>query len=300
ARNLIGLPGRCGRTDARTSRKFDSQKVQHCTNRFLVILAEFFILYFEGFDSDPPEEIVPDFLLMFGFVQRLLDQIRIEFRFSQSGFALLHFPKSCLKCASCGQCLAQFVTSHDSQKTKTGKSSPQQLKVACRRISKTMCLSQMREKIIQVPAHQLETEHLVARYFCVHDSAHVPGVISNWVDSEFCGIARFGLRKKKLLRHSCPSGIAQSVREQIASRSRNRADHITAPRMTQLMKQASHLVYTSRFRTFSALSSMNCRRGSTTSPIRIVNILSASTALSSFRSTFSSLRFSGFMVVSNN
>ena len=69
ARNLIGLPGRCGRTDARTSRKFDFQKVQHCTNRFLVILAEFFILYFEGFDSDPPEEIVPDFLLMFGFVQ---------------------------------------------------------------------------------------------------------------------------------------------------------------------------------------------------------------------------------------
>src|SRR5881275_3192588 len=36
------------------------------------------------------------------------------------------------------------------------------------------------------------------------------------------------------------------------------------------------------------------------SPIRIVNILSASTALSSFRSTLRSLRFSGFIVVSNN
>src|SRR6266436_3845933 len=45
---------------------------------------------------------------------------------------------------------------------------------------------------------------------------------------------------------------------------------------------------------------MNWRRGSTTSPIRIVNILSASTALSSLRSTLSSLRFSGFIVVSNN
>ena len=69
ARNLIGLPGRCGWTDARTSRKFDSQKVQQCTNRFLVILAELFILYFERFDSYPPEEIVSYFFLVFGFVQ---------------------------------------------------------------------------------------------------------------------------------------------------------------------------------------------------------------------------------------
>src|SRR5205814_2005869 len=38
----------------------------------------------------------------------------------------------------------------------------------------------------------------------------------------------------------------------------------------------------------------------TISRIGIVNILSASTALSSFKSTLSSLRFSGFIVVSNN
>ena len=69
ARNLIGLPGRRGWTDARTSRKFDSQKVQHCADRPLIILAELFILHFERFDSDPSEEIVPDFLLPFGFVQ---------------------------------------------------------------------------------------------------------------------------------------------------------------------------------------------------------------------------------------
>src|SRR5437868_6283972 len=62
----------------------------------------------------------------------------------------------------------------------------------------------------------------------------------------------------------------------------------------------SDMGQTSKFRTFNALSSMNWRRGSTTSPIKIVNILSASTALSSFRSTLSNLRFSGFIVVSNN
>src|SRR5256714_1325896 len=63
---------------------------------------------------------------------------------------------------------------------------------------------------------------------------------------------------------------------------------------------STRVPYTSRFRTFRALSSMNWRRGSTTSPIKMVNILSASTALSSLRSTFSNLRFSGFIVVSNS
>ena len=57
----------------------------------------------------------------------------------------------------------------------------------------------------------------------------------------------------------------------------------------------------SRLRTFGAVSSMNSSAAARQhSPIRIVNILSASTALSSFKSTFRSLRFSGFIVVSNN
>src|SRR5262249_27138598 len=154
--------------------------------------------------------------------------------------------------------------------------------------------------VVQIPAHQLKTEHLVACCLCIHDRAYVRGVISSRINPEVGGITGFALRQKKLLRYSCPAGVTQSIREQIAARTRNRANHITAPRMTQLMKQTSHLVYMSRLRTFSALSSINCLRGSTTSPIRIVNILSASTALSSFRSTFSSLRFSGFIVVSNN
>lgn len=58
-----------------------------------------------------------------------------------------------------------------------------------------------------------------------------------------------------------------------------------------------HSGYTSS-RAFNALSSMNCRRGSTTSPMRMVNMRSASTALSSFKSTFHILRLSGFIVVS--
>src|SRR5260370_4817219 len=233
-------------------------------------------------------------------MQCQLDQVRIELWFSHNTLPLLHFPKSCLKCASRGQCLAQFVTSHDAQKTKTGESAAQQLQIACCRISKIVCLSQPREEIVQIPAHQFETEHLVARYLCVHDGAHIRGVINSRINSELLGIAGFRLRQKKLFRQACPAGVAQSVGEQIAPRTRNRANHITAPRVPQLMKQTAHLIYTSRFRTFSALSSINWRRGSTTSPIRIVNILSASTALSSFKSTFSSLRFSGFIVASNN
>src|SRR5712672_609605 len=191
------------------------------------------------------------------------------------------------------------MTSHDAQKTKTGKSAAQQFQIAWCRISKTVCLPQPREEIVQIPAHQFETEHLVTRYLCVHDGAHIRGVINSRINSELLDIAGFRLRQKKLFRHACSAGVAQSVAEQIAPRTRNCANHITTPRVPQLMKQTSHL-YTSRFRTFSALSSMNWRRGSTTSPIRIVNILSASTALSSFKSTFNNLRFSGFIVVSNH
>jgi len=69
ARNLIGLARRYGRTDMRTRRKFDTQEVQHCANRFLIIAAELFIFHFKRFDYDPSEEIVSDFLLAFSFVQ---------------------------------------------------------------------------------------------------------------------------------------------------------------------------------------------------------------------------------------
>src|SRR2546421_8639351 len=183
----------------------------------------------------------------------------MELRFSQNAFALLHFPKSCLKCASRRQCLAQFVTSRDAQKTKTGESAAQQLQIARCRISKTVCLSQPREEIVQIPAHQFETEHLVARYLCVHDGAHIRVVVHSRINSELPGIAGFRLRQKKLFRNACSAGVAQSVGEQIAPRTRNRANHITALRMPQLMKQTAHLIYTSRFRTFSALCSKNCQ-----------------------------------------
>src|SRR5215469_8421447 len=192
------------------------------------------------------------------------------------------------------------MTPHDAHKTKTRKSLAQQFQIACCRISKTACPAQPCEEIVQIPAHQFKAEHLVACCLCVHHSAYVHGIISSWINPELRGITRFGFRQKKLLRHARSAGVAQSITQQIAARPRNRADCVTAPRMPQLVKQTSHLVYTSRLRTFSALSSMNWRRGSTMSPIRIVNILSASTALSSLRSTFNSLRFSGFMVVSNN
>src|ERR1043165_324006 len=56
--------------------------------------------------------------------------------------------------------------------------------------------------------------------------------------------------------------------------------------------------YTSKLRTFSALSSMNRFRGSTSSPMSLLNISSASMA--SVKSMRSSLRLAGFMVVSNN
>src|SRR5690242_16615754 len=69
AGNLIGLPRRHRRTDPRASRKFDCQKTQHCTDRRLIILAELFIFHLKRFDSDPSEEIIPQFVLAFGFMQ---------------------------------------------------------------------------------------------------------------------------------------------------------------------------------------------------------------------------------------
>src|SRR5206468_5098952 len=53
--------------------------------------------------------------------------------------------------------------------------------------------------------------------------------------------------------------------------------------------------YTTLFRSDSAFSSMNWRRGSTCSPMRIVKMRSASTASSEVTRT--SVRVSGFMVV---
>src|SRR5262249_55057379 len=160
--------------------------------------------------------------------------------------------------------------------------------------AKSACTSQSSEEIIQVPAHQFKTEHLIASRFRADDAAHVTGIISIWIQPELGTVAGFSLWEKELLRHAPAASRAQAIRQQVASRTRNCADNVTASRMAQFVKQTSHLgIYTSRLRTLSALSSMNCRRGSTTSPIRIVNILSASTALSSLRSTFKSLRFSG-------
>src|SRR5690606_37222584 len=54
----------------------------------------------------------------------------------------------------------------------------------------------------------------------------------------------------------------------------------------------------SRLATFSALSSLNSRRGSTTSPIRVLKIASAATASSIF--TCSRRRVSGLTVVSHS
>src|SRR5690606_26162411 len=64
------------------------------------------------------------------------------------------------------------------------------------------------------------------------------------------------------------------------------------------LKGASSDGYTSRLATLSALSSMNSRRGSTTSPIRVLKIWSAATASSIF--TCSRRRVSGLTVVSHS
>ena len=60
----------------------------------------------------------------------------------------------------------------------------------------------------------------------------------------------------------------------------------------------SCLFYTSKLLTNSAFSSMNSRRGATTSPIRVVKMRSASTA--SYMCTWMMLRRAGSMVVSQS
>ena len=48
----------------------------------------------------------------------MLDQIRIELRFSQRGFSLLYFPKTGLKSSRRGQCLPQSVAPDNVHKAK--------------------------------------------------------------------------------------------------------------------------------------------------------------------------------------
>src|SRR5689334_22791983 len=100
------------------------------------------------------------------------------------------------------------MKSHNSDEAKTWESRKQQLQITCRRSCKAVRCSEPDEEIFQIPAHQFETEHLVSRYFRIHNCAHVRGVIGDRIDPEFRGIATFGLGKKKLFRHACPAGVA--------------------------------------------------------------------------------------------
>src|SRR5699024_545535 len=70
------------------------------------------------------------------------------------------------------------------------------------------------------------------------------------------------------------------------------------PRLNYLLITFIFKVYISKFCTYLAFSSINSRRGSTLSPIKILNISSA--AIASFEVTCNKVRESGLIVVSHN
>ncbi len=75
---------------------------------------------------------------------------------------------------------------------------------------------------------------------CTHDAAHILRVIGNRIYAKLRSIPCLELREEKLLWHARPTRGAQSIRQKVAARSWNCANNVTAPRMTQLMKKATH------------------------------------------------------------
>jgi len=94
ARNSSAWRVVTGRTKrARTSRNFDSQKVQHGANRPSHIPAPLFILHVERIDSDPVGKIRPDFCLAAVPLRAVMFRLgRIELR-ARTLLALLHLSK---------------------------------------------------------------------------------------------------------------------------------------------------------------------------------------------------------------
>src|SRR5439155_8670224 len=109
------------RTNPCAARQRNSQKIQHRSDGALVVLAEFLVFNAERIDADSLEKALPSFFLSLALFETLLDQFRVELRFSLNRFPLLHFPKTSLKRTSCRQRLSEFVASENMYKSKTRK-----------------------------------------------------------------------------------------------------------------------------------------------------------------------------------
>ena len=79
---FISLSNCYGRTDPRVARQRNFQEIQRTADGSLIIPAQFLVLDPEGSNADSLKKCVPDILLSLGFSKRLLDQLRIELRFS--------------------------------------------------------------------------------------------------------------------------------------------------------------------------------------------------------------------------
>jgi hypothetical protein len=157
-----------------------------------------------------------------------------------NSFSLLHFPKTSLKRTSCRQCLPEFVAPGDVHKLKTRKSISQKLEIAGSRVTESASCAQAAKKIFKVPTHQFKAEDFIGGRFRADDVAHIPSIILSRIETVLRTVIPFEFLQKKLLRSACLARSMQAVGQQIAARTRNCADHVTATRMAQVMKRTSH------------------------------------------------------------
>ena len=94
------------------------------------------------------------------------------------------------------------------------------------------------EEVIQIPGHQLESENFVGGRRLLHDPAYVIG--ERHVFIKVVRGAKLALRRpqKKLIGTPGPTGVAQTVTQEIASRPGDSAEEITAAGMPPMMKQS--------------------------------------------------------------
>src|SRR5437016_14286231 len=129
------------------------QEIQHTSNCSLIILTQLFVLDLERLNANLLKKTIPDLLLPLCFFKRLFDQRRVKSRLSFRRFPFLHFPKTRLKRARCGECLPEFMAAVNVYKTKARERILQQPEIIRHCVAEGASISQPDEEIVQIPAH---------------------------------------------------------------------------------------------------------------------------------------------------
>src|SRR4030095_1352070 len=100
-------------------------------------------------------------------------------------------------------------------------------------------LAQSPEKFLQIPTHQLETEHFVRGGRRRDYAANIAGEIIG-IEAALGRILVLVFGQKKLLGPTRPPRRVQTIGKQIAPRTGDRTDDVATPRISQLVKETTH------------------------------------------------------------